>query len=60
MLFRSLTKSLLNKSFETPYATLAELEAQAQAIASTAPYHDDAVAAFLRGEPAAFDWDHQQ
>ncbi len=55
-----LTKSLLNKSFETPYATLADLEGQAQAIASTAPYHDDAVAAFLRGDPAAFDWDRQR
>ena len=54
-----LSKSLLNKSYETPYATLAELEGQAQAVASTMPYHDDAVASFLRGEPAAFDWDRQ-
>ena len=53
-------KSLMNKSFETSYATLAELECHAQAIASTTPYHEDAVAAFLRGEPAAFDWDREQ
>ncbi|MGJ7562229.1 enoyl-CoA hydratase/isomerase family protein [Variovorax sp. GB1R11] len=52
-----LTKSLLNRSFETPYATLAELEANAQAVASTAPYHAAAVDAFLRGEAPAYDWD---
>ncbi|MDE2398986.1 MAG: enoyl-CoA hydratase/isomerase family protein, partial [Burkholderiales bacterium] len=55
-----LTKSLLNKSFETPYATLAELEGHAQAIASTAAYHPNAVATFLRGEPVAYDWDRHQ
>ena len=52
-----LSKRLLNRSFETPYATLAELEGQAQAIASTTSYHGEAVAAFIRGEPAAYDWD---
>lgn len=55
-----LTKGLMNKSFETPYATLAELESQAQAVASTTPYHGEAVAAFVRGEPAAYDWDRTQ
>src|SRR5262249_42978927 len=52
-----LSKSLFNKRFETPYATLAELECQAQAIAAAAPYHAQAIDRFLRGEPAAFDWD---
>lgn len=52
-----LTKNLMNKSFETPYATLAELECNAQGVVSTAPYHDAAIEAFLRGEPAVFDWD---
>jgi len=52
-----LTKTLMNKSFETSYATLAELECNAQAVVSTAPYHEAAVEAFLRGEPAAYDWD---
>lgn len=52
-----LTKNLINKSFETPYATLAELECNAQAVASATPYHGQAVAGFLRGEPAAYDWD---
>ncbi len=55
----ALTKNLLNKSFETPYSTLAELECHAQAVASTTRYHGEAVASFLRGEPAAFDWDRQ-
>jgi len=55
-----MTKRLMNRSFETPYATLAELEAQAQAVASTTRFHDGAVSAFLRGEPAAFDWDRPQ
>jgi 2-(1,2-epoxy-1,2-dihydrophenyl)acetyl-CoA isomerase len=52
-----LTKSLLNRSFETPYATLADLEGHAQAVVAAAPYHARAVSAFLRGEPAVFDWD---
>ena len=52
-----LTKILMNRSFETSYATLAELEGNAQAVASTLPFHDAAVEAFLRGEPAAYDWD---
>lgn len=52
-----MTKSLFNKSYETPYATLAELESQAQAVAAATPFHAAAVGAFLRGEPAAFDWD---
>ena len=55
-----LTKGLFNKSFETPYATLAELEAQAQAVASAAPFHAQAIDAFLGGKPAAYDWDRQQ
>lgn len=55
-----LAKGMLNKSYETDYATLAEIEAQAQALASVAPYHAKAIASFLHGEPAAFDWDRQQ
>jgi 2-(1,2-epoxy-1,2-dihydrophenyl)acetyl-CoA isomerase len=52
-----MTKGLLNRSFETPYSTLAELECYAQGIATSQPYHLDAVEAFLRGEPARYDWD---
>jgi enoyl-CoA hydratase/carnithine racemase len=53
----ALTKSLMNKSFETPFATMTELESQAQGIASTTAYHAKAVTAFLGGEPAPYDWD---
>jgi 2-(1,2-epoxy-1,2-dihydrophenyl)acetyl-CoA isomerase len=56
----AMSKSLLNKSFETPYATLAELEAQAQAVASTTTFHDEAVRAFLDGTPAPYDWDRAE
>lgn len=52
-----LTKTLMNRSFETPYATLAELEGQAQGIAVTTRYHAEAVAGFVKGTPAAYDWD---
>ncbi|MBD9500590.1 enoyl-CoA hydratase/isomerase family protein [Pseudomonas sp. BGr12] len=53
----ALSKRLLNQSSETPWATMAELEGLAQGIASTTPYHDEAVSAFLRGEPSRYDWD---
>ncbi|MGE8065259.1 enoyl-CoA hydratase/isomerase family protein [Pseudomonas sp. NPDC089569] len=52
-----MAKGLLNKSYETPYATLAELECYAQGTATTLPYHDEAVDAFLRAEPSLYDWD---
>lgn len=51
------TKRLLNKSFETPYGTLAELEANAQAVAAATPEHAQAVRSFLAGERLPFDWD---
>jgi enoyl-CoA hydratase/carnithine racemase len=51
------TKRLLNMSFETPYAALAELEANAQAVETCTPYHFDAVQRFVRKEPPEFDWD---
>ncbi|MDM0015266.1 enoyl-CoA hydratase/isomerase family protein [Variovorax sp. J22P168] len=55
-----LTKRLMNQSFETPFRALAEMEAQAQGIASTTPYHLAAVAGFLDGKPSMFDWDRNQ
>ena len=51
------TKRLLNRSFETPYATLAELEANGQAVASATPQHAESVRRFLAGERLPFDWD---
>lgn len=53
----AMTKDLLNKSFETDYATLATLEACAQGVAMSTPYHAEAAARFTRGEPSLYDWD---
>ncbi|MEP9320300.1 enoyl-CoA hydratase/isomerase family protein [Pseudomonas sp. LABIM340] len=53
----AMSKRLLNQSYETPWQAMAELEGLAQGVASTAPYHDEAVSAFLRGEPSRYDWD---
>lgn len=50
-------KRLLNASFETPYAALVELEASAQAVATTSAYHAQALQRFAGGEPLPFDWD---
>lgn len=50
-------KSSLNRSFETDYRTLAEIEAHQQAVAMTLPYHADAVQRFLRKEPLRHEWD---
>ena len=54
---REVARGLLNKSFETDYATLATLEACAQAVAMASAYHAEAAARFTRGEPGLFDWD---
>ncbi|MNV81387.1 enoyl-CoA hydratase [compost metagenome] len=53
----AMTRSLLNKSFDTDYATLATLEACAQGVAMASAYHAEAAARFTRGEPSLFDWD---
>jgi len=53
----ALSKQLFNRSYESDYDTMAAMEGQAQAIAAAAPYHGEAVAAFLAGQPAKFDWD---
>jgi enoyl-CoA hydratase/carnithine racemase len=54
------TKRLLNMSFETPYAALADLEANAQAVETCTSYHADALRRFVRKEPPAFDWDRNE
>ena len=55
----ALMKRALNRSFESSYDTLLELECQAQALASAVPYYAEAVDAFLNGKPARFDWDRE-
>lgn len=52
-----LGKRLLNRSFETPYQTMVELEAIGQATAASADYFRDAVADFVAGRPSRYDWD---
>jgi len=51
------TKRMLNSSFETSYSAFVEVEANAQAVATTTPYHAQALQRFVGGEPSLFDWD---
>jgi len=55
----SMTKDMLNQSFERDLATSLDIEASAQAIANNSDYHRDAVSRFLNKEPALFDWEKQ-
>lgn len=50
-------KRLVNRSFETDYATMTTLESCAQAICLNTPYHQAGAARFVNGEPALYDWD---
>ncbi|WP_444634361.1 enoyl-CoA hydratase/isomerase family protein [Cupriavidus oxalaticus] len=50
-------KRMLNSSFETSYGAFVELEANAQAVASTTAYHADALRRFAEGKPLRYDWD---
>ncbi len=53
----AMTKRLLNRSFETSYETMLELESQAQGVAAATAFHANAIAAFVGGQPAPFDWE---
>ncbi|CAG2160464.1 enoyl-CoA hydratase/isomerase family protein [Cupriavidus numazuensis] len=52
-----LGKCLLNRSFETPYQTMVELEAASQAIAAGTSDFRESIADFFAGRPARYDWD---
>jgi len=52
-----LAKSVLNRSFNLDYDTLAELEANAQALALRTGYYKEAVGRFLDKKPLAFRWE---
>ncbi|BDB29053.1 enoyl-CoA hydratase/isomerase family protein (plasmid) [Cupriavidus sp. P-10] len=52
-----MTKRMLNSAFESSYAAFVELESNAQAVATTTPFHRDALQRFIAGEPGRFDWD---
>lgn len=49
-----MAKNVLNRAFNLDQDTLAELEANAQAVAIHSDYHDQAVANFLNKRPLAF------
>ncbi|QRY77936.1 enoyl-CoA hydratase/isomerase family protein [Pseudomonas sp. PDNC002] len=53
----AMSKRLLNQSFESDWNAMAEMEGLAQGVAATAPYHGEAVSAFLGGKPSRYDWD---
>lgn len=53
----ALAKRMLNTSFDVSYEAALEMECRAQGLAATTPWHAEAVAAFLAGEPARFDWE---
>jgi 2-(1,2-epoxy-1,2-dihydrophenyl)acetyl-CoA isomerase len=48
---------LLDRSFETDFASMCAAEADAQALAMSSSYHAEAVARFTAGQPLRFDWD---
>jgi 2-(1,2-epoxy-1,2-dihydrophenyl)acetyl-CoA isomerase len=52
-----LSKSILNRSFETDYRALANHEATAQAVCLASDYHKQQAARFARKEPLPYDWE---
>ena len=52
-----LTKQLVNRSFESDYATMAELEANGQSMMHETEFHREAVRRFIAKEPALYNWD---
>ena len=53
----AMSKRLLNLSFDTDYATMANMEALSQAVAMAAPVHRDAVRRFVEKQAQSYDWD---
>lgn len=52
-----LTKQLVNRSQNSDYATMAELEANGQAMMHETEFHREAVRRFIAKEPALYNWD---
>jgi 2-(1,2-epoxy-1,2-dihydrophenyl)acetyl-CoA isomerase len=52
-----MSKRLLNLSFDTDYATMANMEALSQAVAMAASVHRDAVRRFVEKQAQSYDWD---
>lgn len=55
----ALMKRGLNRTFESSYDTLLDLECQSQALASAVLYYAAVLDALLNGKPAPFDWDRE-
>ena len=55
LLPQSLSKTLIDRAYETPLETELEREAQAQAVCLASEDHREAVAAFLERRPVRFD-----
>ena len=53
----ALTKLVVNRSFESDYDTLAELEANGQAMMRGTEFHNEAVRRFVAKQPSLFNWD---
>jgi 2-(1,2-epoxy-1,2-dihydrophenyl)acetyl-CoA isomerase len=51
------TKKIVNRSFQSDYAAMAEMEADAQAIMITTEFHQEAVRRFQSKEPPLYNWD---
>lgn len=52
-----ITKRLVNRSTESDYDTMAELEANGQAMAHETEFHKEAVRRFGAKEPSLYNWD---
>ena len=52
-----LTKKLINRSFQSDYATMAELESDGQSILFSTKFHKEAVRRFQSKEPPLYNWD---
>ena len=53
----SLTKKIVNRSFQSDYATMAELESDGQAILFSTKFHKEAVRRFQNKEAQLYNWD---
>lgn len=52
-----ITKRIANRSFQSDYTTMAELEADAQSIVFTTDFHKEAVRRFQSKETPLYNWD---
>ena len=51
------TKKIVNRSFQSEYSTMAQMEADSQAIMATTDFHKEAVRRFQSKETPLYNWD---